>query len=74
MKLKEILKFNKDKYFGGAVQANWFYETDKVKAIADSYVFHGPKYHGVNGQELQTTSYKLNDTATYALKLAKKSF
>lgn len=73
MKLKEILKFNKDKYFGGAVQANWFYETDKVKAIADSYVFHGPKYHGVNGQELQTTSYKLNDTATYALKLAKRA-
>lgn len=73
MRIKDILKFNKDKYFGGAVQANWFYEADKVKAIADSYVFHGPKYHGVNGQELQNTSYKLNDTATYAMKLAKRT-
>lgn len=73
MKIQEILKFNKDKYFGGAVQANWFYEADKVKAIADSYVFHGPKYHGVSGQEWQNTSYKLNDTATYALKLVKRA-
>lgn len=73
MRIKDILKFNKDKYFGGAVQANWFYEADKVKAIADSYVFHGPKYHGVTGQELQNTSYKLNDTATYAMKLIKRT-
>ena len=48
MQIRDILKFNKDKYFGGAVQANWFYDADKVSAIADSYVFHGPKYHGVN--------------------------
>jgi len=73
MQIKDLLKFNKDKYFGGAVQANWFYEVDKVKAIADSYVFHGPKYHGVNGQELQNSSYKLNDTATYALKLTQRA-
>lgn len=73
MQIKDILKFNKDKYFGGAVQANWFYETDKVKAIADSYVFHGPKYHGVDGQELQNSNYKLKDTATYAMKLVKRA-
>ena len=73
MQIRDILKFNKDKYFGGAVQANWFYDTDKVSAIADSYVFHGPKYHGVNQQEWQNTSYKLNDTATYALKLTKRA-
>ena len=73
MKIRDILKFNKDKYFGGAVQANWFYDTDRVSAIADSYVFHGPKYHGVNQQEWQNTSYKLNDTATYALKLIKRA-
>ena len=73
MQIRDILKFNKDKYFGGAVQANWFYDADKVSAIADSYVFHGPKYHGVNQQEWQNTSYKLNDTATYAMKLAKRA-
>lgn len=73
MQIKDILRFNKDKYFGGAVQANWFYDTDRVAAIADSYVFHGPKYHGVSEQEWQNTSYKLNDTATYALKLSQKA-
>lgn len=73
MLIKEILKFNKKKYFGGAVQANWFYETDKVTDIASSYVFHGPKYHGVGQKEAANESYKLNDTATYALTLLKKS-
>lgn len=73
MKLKDILKFNKDKYFGGAVQANWFYDAERVGAIADSYVFHGPKYHGVSGQEWRNASYKLNDTATYAMKLMKRA-
>ena len=34
MHIRDILKFNKDKYFGGAVQANWFYDADKVSAIA----------------------------------------
>ena len=73
MQVKDILTFNKDKYFGGAVQANWFYDVSKVGAIADSYVFHGPKYHGAVQQEWQNSSYKLNDTATYALRLAKRS-
>lgn len=73
MQISDILKFNKDKYFGGAVQANWFYDADKVKAIADSYVFHGSKYHGINQQKWQNTNYKLNDTATYAMKLAKRA-
>ena len=66
MQIKDILKFNKDKYFGGAVQANWFYDCDKVKAIADSYVFHGPKYHGVSQQESQNTNYKLNEEKMFA--------
>lgn len=73
MQIKDILKFNKDKYFGGAVQANWFYDANRVRTIANSYVFHGPKYHGVDQQEQQNISYKLNDTATYAMKLIKKA-
>lgn len=73
MLIKDILEFNKKKYFGGAVQANWFYDEDKVSDIATSYVFHGPKYHGVGQKETTNENYKLNDTATYALKLLKKS-
>lgn len=73
MLIKDILEFNKKKYFGGAVQANWFYEDDKVADIASSYVFHGPKYHGVGQKETTNDNYKLNDTATYALTLLKKA-
>ncbi len=73
MLIKDILEFNKKKYFGGAVQANWFYDEDKLADIASSYVFHGPKYHGVGQKETTNENYKLNDTATYALKLLKKS-
>lgn len=73
MLIKDILEFNKKKYFGGAVQANWFYEADKVFDIASSYVFHGPKYHGVGQKETINDSYKLNDTASYTLTLLKKA-
>jgi hypothetical protein len=73
MIVKDILEFNKKKYFGGAVQANWFYDTDKIKDITSSYVFHGPKYHGVGKNETTSESYKLSDTATYALTLLSKS-
>lgn len=73
MLIKDILEFDKKKYFGGAVQANWFYEDDKVADIASSYVFHGPKYHGVGQKETTNDNYKLNDTATYALTLLKKA-
>ena len=73
MLIKDILAFNKKQYFNGAVQANWFYDFDKVTDVATSYVFHGPKYHGVDQKETGSSQYRLLDTATYALKLLKKS-
>ena len=73
MLIKDILAFNKKQYFNGAVQANWFYDIDKVTDVATSYVFHGPKYHGVDQKETGSSQYRLLDTATYALKLLKKS-
>lgn len=73
MIIKDFLEFNKKKYFGGAVQANWFYETDKVNDIASSYVFHGPKFHGVSKSESTNSSYRLYDTASYALELMEKA-
>lgn len=69
MRIGDIVEFDKKRYFGGAVQANWFYEEDKAMAIAQSYVFHGPKYHGVKESEAQDRRYKLYDTASYAKKL-----
>lgn len=69
MRIGDIVQFDKSRYFGGAIQANWFYDSTKVKAIVESYVFHGPKYHGVEASETRNHSYKLYDTASYALKL-----
>lgn len=69
MRIGDIVEFDKNRYFGGAVQANWFYDENKALAIADSYVFHGPKYHGVEETESQDRRYRLYDTASYAQKL-----
>lgn len=73
MLIKDILAFNKKQYFNGAVQANWFYDNDKVEDVASSYVFHGPKYHGVDQKDTGSSSYRLFDTATYALKILTKA-
>ena len=71
MQIKDIVEFDKKRYFGGAIQANWFYEADKAEAITESYVFHGPRYHGVS--ESADARYKLYDTASYALDLLKRT-
>ncbi len=71
MQIKDIVEFDKSRYFGGAVQANWFYDSARVRAITESYVFHGPKYHGVSEKETADSRYKLFDTASYALNLLK---
>lgn len=72
MRICDLIEFDRKSYFDGAVQANWFYESDKVGAITGSYVFHGPKYHGVNEEETTDKRYKLHDTASYALELLRK--
>lgn len=46
MQIQDIIEFDKKSYFGGAVQANWFYDDNKVKAITESYVFHEPNIMG----------------------------
>jgi len=72
VKISDFIHFDKNRYFGGAVQANWFYDSEKVEAITESYVFHGPKYHGVNAEEISDHRYRLHDTASYALALLHK--
>ena len=73
MQIKDIVEFDKSRYFGGAIQANWFYDPQKAKAIASSYVFHGSKYHGISESENANSKYKLFDTASYALDLFKRA-
>ena len=77
MLVRDIVKFNRENYYNGAIQTEWFYDADRVDGIAKSYVFHGPKYYGVTRKDVSTGEHKLIDTASFAQivsdKLSKKS-
>lgn len=66
MKVKDLVSFSKESFFNGAVQTEWFYDPEKIKAISESYVFHGPKYYGVSGADVKAGEHKLIDTASFA--------
>ena len=73
MKVSELVKFNREKFYNGAVQTEWFYDNSKVAGIAGSYVFHGPKYYGVSDVDVKPGEHKLLDTASYVQKIADKA-
>ena len=72
MNVKDIVSFSKESFFNGAVQTEWFYDSDKVEAIANSYVFHGPKYYGVTSGDVKAGEHRLMDTASFAKNIAEK--
>ena len=51
MRLGDIIEFRKDLYFDGAVQADWFYDQKKASKVAESFVFHGKDYYGVDAKK-----------------------
>ncbi len=51
MRLGDIIEFRKDLYFEGAVQADWFYDPVKAAKVAESFVFHGNNYFGVDAKK-----------------------
>ncbi|MFT4144307.1 MAG: hypothetical protein QM644_07595 [Mobilitalea sp.] len=81
MELGKILEFRKDLYFEGAVQADWFYTSERSSKVAENFVFHGSQYFGIEDQvgdkkRINTISLveelmtKLNDERSNALSLA----
>lgn len=74
MRLNEIVSFSKESFYNGAVQTEWFYDDDKVGGIAESYVFHGPKYYGVSGADVKAGEHRLIDTASFAKNLTDKLY
>ncbi|MEE1136953.1 MAG: hypothetical protein U0M02_00540 [Acutalibacteraceae bacterium] len=74
MKVSQIVSFSKESFFNGAVQTEWFYDDSKVGAIAESYVFHGPKYYGVSNTDVSAGAHRLLDTASFAKNLADKLY
>lgn len=67
MKLQELVKFNQQGFFEGAVQLGWFQNrVDQANIAANTFIFHGPQYHGVINDQDQHT---LKDTATILVEL-----
>ena len=68
MNIGNIVKFQNENFFEGAVQLRWIYERpEHAHHAAKSFVFHGPRYHGANSakQDGLESSYKLKDTASF---------
>lgn len=74
MQVRDLVRFSKDKCFNGAVQTEWFYDQNRMKNVAESYVFHGPKYFGVSDSDVDLAGHKLIDTASFALSIAEKLY
>ena len=72
MNVSDLVKFNREKFYNGAVQTDWFYDETKLADISGSYVFHGPKYYGVSDSDVQAGEHKLLDTASYVERITNK--
>ena len=65
MKVSELVKFRSDLFFDGAVQLLWADKNrDRAADAARTFVFHGPKYHGISKEAGTDEAYRLTDTAT----------
>jgi hypothetical protein len=73
-KIKDLLEFKKEIFFDGAVQADWFYNEEMREKTSKSFIFHGPKYYGVNQSDISMTSHQLIDTASYTKKIYEKLY
>lgn len=71
-KLFDLVEVKKDSFFNGAVQAEWFYDKSRRKRVAESYIFHGPKYYGVTSEDIDTKNHKLSDTVSFTKTIYKK--
>ena len=74
MRVCDLVRFSEEKYFNGAVQTEWFYDSARIGQIASSYVFHGPKYFGVSKKDISKTKHQLIDSASFAKTLADKLY
>lgn len=70
MKVADLIRFRSDLFFDGAVQLLWADDqVPRADEAARSFVFHGPRYHGVNKDGRADEIYRLTDTATLAADL-----
>ena len=70
MKVSDVVRFRSDLFFEGAVQLQWADKNvDRANEAATTFVFHGPRYHGVGKDTGADEAYRLTDTATLAADL-----
>lgn len=74
MEIKQILNFRKENIFDGAVQIDWFYESKMREKVASSYIFHGPKYYGMDKNDVKSNRHKLIDTASFIKNITDKVY
>ncbi|PSU20071.1 hypothetical protein [Photobacterium kishitanii] len=68
MNIGSIVRFNDERFFEGAVQLGWLEKRpEHANRAAESFVFHGPRYHGANDASTDGVDihYKLKDTASF---------
>lgn len=68
MKVGEIVKFQSENFFEGAVQLRWANDRpEQAKNAAEAFIFHGPKYHAANEAENDGIEggYRLKDSASF---------
>lgn len=71
-KIGQIIEFNREEFFDGAVQSDWFYDVTKREKVAESYIFHGPKYFGVGENDIANTKHKLIDSISFVNSISEK--
>jgi len=74
--LHDLVRFRGDKLFHGAVNIDWF-STDESRSrqASESFVFHGPEYHGVSQADVGTThGHRLVDTASFVRSIVRRCY
>lgn len=66
-RLQDIIRFQSERLFEGAVNLDWLLnDPERSGKAASAFVFHGPKYHGVRQEEIGTShGHNLQDTASF---------
>lgn len=74
--LREVLRFRTERFFEGAVQANWFYDPEKRSQVARAFVFHGPSYyyHAMGEDDTIRAQGPLVDTCTFTQLLTERLY
>ncbi len=66
MQIGEIVRFQEQRYFNGAVQLGWVCTRPRLaRDAARAFAFHGPRYHGGDDGAGLAQTRRLKDTASF---------